>query len=131
MKMNKYTVLYVMLLLNMVCSLVGFRSLLPVLLTRPSVAFKCKAFKCTALQCIQKNHESYYNTHAVVNNQTKDIARIYTTYDNRHTIVFYRNGSYDEHLNKSLRLKYSPDVLNIHIVSNAYFTKIYKGLKDI
>lgn len=126
MKMNKHTVLYVMLLLNIVCSLVGFRSLLPVLLTRPPLAVKCKA-----LQCIQKNHESYYNTHAVVNNQTKDIARIYTTYDNRHTIVFYRNGSYDEHLNKTLRLKYSPDILNIHIVSNAYFTKIYKGLKDI
>ena len=97
---------------------------------RPNTVLNSR-FAKIRLQCIQVNKQSYYNTHAIVSNISKDITDIYTTYDNRYTLVFYKNGSHSEYLNKTLRLKYSHDALNLHIVSNIYFKKIYTILKDL
>lgn len=118
------SIIFPIILLNLFSSLYGFISTVP--------SLKCRqSGQMSTNYCILPNKMSYYNTHAIVSNQTRDISNIYTTYDNKNTIIFYKNGSYAEHLNKTLRLKYSTDVLNLHIVSNIYFQNIYKTLKHI
>ena len=116
------SILLCALLLNMLSTLIGFSSHMYPLRWRQIPK---------NLQCIQQNKQSYYATHTIVSNRTRDIVNIYTTYDNRNTLVFYYNGTYSEHLNKSLRLVYDHEILHVKIVSNSYFIRIYNFLKDL
>ena len=75
--------------------------------------------------CTFRNKESYYNRHVLLTNQTYEIAKIYTTYDNKNSLIFYKNGSIHEHYNKTIKLRYIQDIIHINIVSNNYFKKIY------
>ena len=75
--------------------------------------------------CTLRNKESYYNTHVLLTNQTSEIAKIYTTYDNKNSLIFYKNGSIHEHYNKTVKLRYIQDIIHINIVSNNYFERIY------
>jgi hypothetical protein len=86
--------------------------------------------KYTVCRCIMANKHSVYNC-KIVSNHTREIDRLYTTYDNKHSIVFYKDGGVDEILNKTLKLKYDYDILNVFIVSNKYFLKVYNDLYDI
>jgi hypothetical protein len=80
------------------------------------------------LRCIMQNKESYYHKNTIINNQTHDISKIYTTYDNRHSLIVYKNGSVHEHFNKTLKVRHTQDVIHLHIVSNRYFEKLYNEL---
>jgi hypothetical protein len=79
----------------------------------------------TTMKCIMQNKESYYYKNVIISNQTQDISNIYTTYDNRHSLIVYKNGSVHEHFNKSIKLRHVQDIIHLHIVSNRYFEKIY------
>lgn len=81
------------------------------------------------LKCALKNTHSYLNKNVIINNQTNHIAKIYTTYDNKNTLIVYKNGSVHEHFNKTVKMRYIQDVIHLHIVSNRYFEKLYQDLK--
>lgn len=87
--------------------------------------------KYTCLSCTMKNGHSYYSNHEFVNNSSKNIDRLYTTFDNKYTLICYKDGSVDEILNKTLKLKYDYDILNVFIVSNKYFKMLYKDLHQM
>lgn len=71
------------------------------------------------------NSNSYYNQNKIISNISKNIDRIFTTYNHNYSLIFYKDGSVEESLNKTLKLKPEQDVLEIHFVSMPYFIKLY------
>ena len=88
-----------------------------------------KPYKSIPLRCIMKNENSYYNQNVIVNNQTSDIATIYTTYNHKYSLIVYINGSVEEYFNKSLKLKCTQDIIQLNIVSNTYFERICREIQ--
>jgi hypothetical protein len=80
----------------------------------------------TTLKCIMHNKESYYHNNVIINNQTQDISKVYTTYDNRHSLIVYKNGTVHEHFNKTIKLRHTQDIIHLYVVSNRFFEKMYQ-----
>jgi subtilase family serine protease len=82
----------------------------------------------TINSCSFKNEQSHYSSNVIVSNFTKNIDRLYTTYDNKYSLIYYKDGNVEEVINKTLKLKYDYDILNVFIVSNKYFQKLHVDL---
>ena len=81
--------------------------------------------KYTLMGCIMKNQYSRDNEYKIIDNQAHNIVKIYTTYNNKYSLVFFSDGRVEECFNKKLHVKYAQEVLHMNIVSYAYFRKLY------
>lgn len=85
----------------------------------------------TSSKNIFHNANSYYNKHKIVGNMTNDIDKIYLSYNNKYSLIFYKNGFIEENFNKTLKIRPEQDILEIKMVSMKYFLKIYNDLHNI
>jgi hypothetical protein len=77
------------------------------------------------------NTNSYYNQHKIVSNISNNIDKIYVSFDNKNSIICYKDGTFEETFDKTLKLKNEQDVLEIHMVSMTYFFKLCNDLSTI
>ena len=75
-----------------------------------------------------RNNHSYYNMHKVISNESHEIAKIYSTYNHKYSLIFYKNGHVVESFNQTLKLKCNQDIIQLNIVSMNYFRKLYEDL---
>lgn len=74
------------------------------------------------------NSNSYYNKNKIISNITNNIDKIYLSYNNNYSLIFYKDGYIEQNINRTLKLKPEQDVLEIHMVSMKYFCKLYNDL---
>lgn len=75
---------------------------------------------------IYHNSNSYTNKNKIISNVSSNIDKIFMTYTKNNTLIFYKNGIIEEIFNKTLIVKPEQDDLELHLVSNLYFQKIYQ-----
>jgi len=120
--MSNRVYIHLIILFSMINQLYGFISLI-------SLSSYVPKSSSTSLYAILRNNHSYYNKNRIISNYSSHIENIYTTYDNKNSIIFYRNGDVEKCFNRTLKLKSNQDIIHVHIVSISYFINLYKDLK--
>lgn len=77
---------------------------------------------------ILRNTHSYYQKNKVISNDTHAISKVYTTYDQKYSLIFYNNGNVEKSFNRTLKLKCNQDIVQLNIVSTGYFRRLYSDL---
>lgn len=85
----------------------------------------------TSSNNIFHNSNSYYNKYKIISNLSNDIEKIYLSYNNNYSLIFYKNGYIEQNINKTLKLKPEQDILEINMVSMKYFCKLYNDLCNL
>ena len=103
----------------------GLRHMPSMMLDKASKASRAKA---TANNMILRNPHSFYQINRIISNETNDINKIYTTYNHKYSLIYYKDGRVNEVFNQTLKLKCNQDIIQLYVVSLGYFRRLYADL---